>query len=90
MSGISATRKHLKSAWFDKDGCDLGLQRIQGYKKKFSRSENRFLDQPDKSNGCSEGADALRQWAQAKENGMLASVTTATKYEEAPAPDWRY
>lgn len=30
-----------------------------------------FIDQPDKSNGCSEGADALRQWAQAKDAGLL-------------------
>lgn len=89
MTGIQTTRKHLKSAYFDQDGCRTGLERIQGYRKKFNRSENRFLDQPDKSNGCSEGADALRQWAQAKENGLLALATTSHVYEAAPAPDWR-
>ena len=89
MTGISMVRKHIKGAYFDQAACDEGLQRLQGYKKKFSRSENRFLDQPDKSNGCTEGADALRQWAQAKEAGMLDALTTSTAYEEAPEPDWR-
>ena len=89
MSGISMTRKHLKGAWFDQEGCKQGMERIQGYRKKFSRSENRYLDQPDKSNGCTEGADALRQWAQAKEIGLLAAMTDTNSYQEAPASDWR-
>ena len=58
-------------------------------KKKFSQSENRYLDQPDKSNGCSEGADALRQWAQAKDCGLLDSMTQTSAYKEARAGDWR-
>ena len=89
ITGIQQVRKHLKSAYFDEIGCKQGLERIAGYRKKFSRSEGRYIDQPDKANGCSEGADALRQWAQANENGLLASVTQASHYEEAPAPDWR-
>ncbi len=89
MTGIYAVRKHIKGAFFDLDGTKQGVERIQGYRKKFSQSESRYLDQPDKSNGCSEGADALRQWAQAKETGLLASLTENTAYVEAPAPDWR-
>lgn len=88
MTGIYATRKHLKAAWFDIDGAREGIERITGYKKKYSHSESRFIDQPDKSNGCTEGADALRQWAQAKENGLLDSALSASGsgYREAPAP----
>lgn len=71
QTGILITRKHLKTAYFDDEKCKEGINRIEGYQKKFSRAENRFIDQPNKSNGCSEGADALRQWAQAKENGLL-------------------
>ena len=89
MTGIYSTRKHLKSAFFDTKGCERGLQRIQGYCKKFSRSENRYIDQPDKSNGCSEGADALRQWAQAEELGLISMLASDQGYVEAPAPDWR-
>lgn len=86
MTGIYATRKHLKSAFFDLDRTKQGIGRIAGYKKKFSQSENRYIDQPDKANGCSEGADALRQWAQAKENGLLANLTETSSYIEAPEP----
>lgn len=87
INGINQTRKHMKTAWFDKDGCKEGIARLDSYRKKFSRSENRFTDAPDKSNGASEGADALRQWAQAKELGMLDTATQS--YVEAEAPDWR-
>lgn len=89
-NGIHQTRKHLKTAWFDEEGCKLGIERIEGYKKRFSSKDNRYIDQPNKANGCSEGADALRQWAQAKELGMLASATNQyDSYQEAAAPDWR-
>lgn len=87
ITGVQATRKHLKSAYFDQVRCKKGIQRIEGYRKKFNRSENRFTDEPDKSNGCSEGADALRQWAQAKELGVIGE--TVHKYSAPPPPDWR-
>lgn len=87
MTGIYATRKHMKGCYIDQNGCELGIKRLEGYKKKFSRSEARFIDQPDKSNGCTEGADSFRQWAQAKELGMLNSRND--DYTEAEAPDWR-
>lgn len=90
MTGIYATRKHLKGAYFDAGACEQGLARIQGYRKKFSQSEKRYLNLPDKSNGCSEGADSLRQWAQAKEAGLLESVANTNSYQEGPPPDWRY
>lgn len=90
VTGVQQTRKHMKGAWFDKTRCKEGVARLDGYKKKFSRQDDRFTDQPDKSNGCSEGADAFRQWAQAKELGMLATATGAGHhYEEPDAPDWR-
>lgn len=86
MTGIYATRKHLKGAYFDIDRCDEGIKRLDGYKKKFSQSEKRYLDQPDKSNGCTEGADALRQWAQARELKLIESLTKRRAYVEAPPP----
>lgn len=88
-AGIQQTRKHLKGAYFDRSRCDLGIKRIEGYKKRWSKQDNRYTDQPDKSNGCTEGADALRQWAQAKENGLLGSIASTHDYQEAAAPDWR-
>lgn len=88
ITGIQLTRKHLKGAYFDADRCPEGIKRIDGYCKKFNRAESRYIDEPNKTNGCSEGADALRQWAQAKELGLTGSGSTA-HYQEAPAPDWR-
>jgi len=87
INGINQTRKNLKTAYFDEEGCKLGIQRIEGYKKRFSRTDNRYIDSPNKANGCSEGADALRQWAQAKEIGLVGGIET--KYVAAEAPDWR-
>ena len=89
VTGIQQTRKHLKGAYFDEIACKKGIQRIEGYRKKFNRADNRFSDQPDKSNGCSEGADALRQWAQAKELGMVGAESRNHEYREPPPPDWQ-
>lgn len=87
VTGIQQTRKHMKGVYIDESRCALGIQRLEGYRKKYSRAETRFLDQPDKSNGCTEGADAFRQYAQAKELDLIS--TKATTYVEPPAPDWR-
>lgn len=84
QTGIQMTRKLLKNVWFDKTRCELGIKRIEGYKKKFSKADKRYIYQPNKANGCSEGADALRQLAQAKEADLLGeliytqSATTST------------
>jgi hypothetical protein len=79
MTGIYSTRKNLKSAWFDKDRCDMGIGRIDGYRKRWNNAKGCFVDtDPEKHNGCSEAADALRQWAQAKDLGMLARLIEPT------------
>lgn len=83
ITGIQQTRKHMKGVFIDADRCKKGIERIEGYKKKFSRADNRFTDDPDKANGCSEGADALRQYAQAKETGLLTYSGQASN-EERP------
>ena len=89
ITGVQMVRKHLKSSYFDAAGTKMGIERIDGYTKKFSRVDNRFTDEPDKTNGCSEGADALRQWAQAKENGMITLASAFDDYRPPSAPDWR-
>ena len=89
VTGIQQTRKHLKGAYFDETGCDKGIKRIEGYRKRFNRTEGRYTSDPDKANGCSEGADVLRQWAQAKELGMVGSASKQQTYDEPPPPDWR-
>lgn len=87
MDGIQQTRACMRNYWFDETRCKLGIERIDGYKKKFSQKDNRYLDMPDKSNGCTEAADALRQHAQAK---MMGYFTDHSNYKyENETPDWR-
>jgi hypothetical protein len=74
-TGIQITRKHFPSAWFDDEGCkcgkESGIKRLDNYRKRYNKTDNRWIDEPNKANGCSEAADAFRQWAQAKESGMV-------------------
>lgn len=88
-TGIQMTRKHLKGAYFDEVLTKDGVNRIDNYKKRYSTKDNRYIDEPNKANGCSEGADALRQWAQAKEAGMIVLAGTNYDYTPPPPPDWR-
>lgn len=93
MTGVNTLRKHMRGAWFDKEACAFGLERLRGYRKKYSQALTKFLDEPDKSNGCTEGSDALRQWAQAKESGLYQPTDDAygtnNEFSMPPAPDWR-
>jgi hypothetical protein len=36
-----------------------------------------------------EGADAFRQWAQAKENGQITLGNAKPSFKMPPPPDWR-
>ena len=93
MTGVNTLRKHMRGAWFDKEACAFGMDRLRGYRKKYSQALTKFLDEPDKSNGCTEAADSLRQWAQAKESGLYApnddAYGTQDDFEMPPDPDWR-
>jgi len=75
-TGILQTRKHFPSAYFDKEECKFGLKRLENYRKRFNQADQRWIDEPNKANGCSEGADAFRQWAQSKENGNVTMLAT--------------
>jgi hypothetical protein len=91
ITGIYSTRKHMKSCYIDEVACAKGISRLENYRKRFNQAEQRYTDMPDKSNGCSEGADAFRQWAQAKELGMVSytAAKSGSRYKPAPPPDWR-
>lgn len=62
--GINATRAMLPSCKFDQTNCEAGLDHIERYHKKLSRTTGQWLDTPEKNDGHSEAADALRQCAQ--------------------------
>jgi hypothetical protein len=88
-AGIFITKKHFPSAFFHEKECAEGIKRLDNYKRKFNTKFGRYVNEPEKLDGNSEGADALRGWAQAKELGMLTmSGTTSTMGNRAPT-DWR-
>ena len=86
ITGIQSVRSYMKNAWFDEKKCAFGIQRLDGYRKRFNKTDNRYMDMPDKSNGCSEAADALRQWAQARDAGLLGDYTR-TQYRDSYGDD---
>lgn len=101
-NGILLVRKHLKSCFFDKTGCDTeregdgegqrpGLVRLANYKKTWNPRDGRWReDLPNKQDGNSEGADAFRQFAQAKEEGLITIKGKAATRRGTRAPvDWR-
>lgn len=69
--GIQQTRDIFPMLWFDKDKTSKGVDHLTAYRRRWSESTHRWLDKPDKSEGHSEAADALRQLAQAYTNGQL-------------------
>lgn len=92
MNGIQQTRAAMKTYYFDAVNCKLGIERLEGYQKKWSASAMEYINQPNKYNGCSEAADAIRQHAQAKEGEMLDNRINRRRkggYDPAPANDWR-
>lgn len=83
-AGIQLTREHFNTSYFDEVGCKEGLQRLAGYKKKWNVSAGRWSDEPAHDSN-SEGADAYRQFAQAKAGGLITMVGSA-QYEDYGEP----
>ena len=69
-AGIQLTRQHLATSYFDVNACKLGITRLDNYKKKWNAAAGRWSDEPLHDIN-SEGADAFRQFAQAKEAGLI-------------------
>lgn len=69
--GIQQTRDMFPMLWFDELKCEKLIDHLRAYRRKWSTSEKRWLNKPDKSEGHSEAADALRQMAQAYASGQL-------------------
>jgi hypothetical protein len=62
--GIELTRGKFQEAWFDEEGCRDGLEHLALYRKKWNARLGVWSHEPEKLEGHSEAADALRQWAQ--------------------------
>jgi hypothetical protein len=69
--GIQQTRDIFHMIYIDPVHCKEGIVHLDGYKKKFNTIQQRFIDVPEKADGHSEAADALRQMGQAHASGLL-------------------
>jgi hypothetical protein len=84
-TAIQLVRQEMQSAYFDEAGCKEGLARLTAYKKRWNESASRWSDEP-LHDANSEGADAFRQWAQAKAGGLVTLLGSA-QYD--PEPQYR-
>lgn len=77
--GIQITREKMANAWFNVDDsgedCKAGLDHVALYKKKWNARLGVYSDEPEKLDGHSEAADALRQWAQGYDPNHLNAPT---------------
>lgn len=87
-TGIQITKKYFPSAYFDTTECKFGIKRMDNYRKRYNTTDKRWMDEPDKKNGSSEAADALRQWAQAKGLGMI-TMAGATQFKRRDPGNWK-
>lgn len=92
-TAIQTTRQEMRSAYFDEAACKEGLARLAAYKKKWNESAGRWSDEPMHDSN-SEGADAFRQWAQAKSAGLITMLGSAQYEPEEPwspqLPEFNY
>jgi hypothetical protein len=70
-AGIQMVRNNLPGCWFDQSGCKEGIVRLDNYRKRWNARDGRWSSEPA-HDASSEGADAFRQFAQAREAGLLA------------------
>ena len=71
--GIQQLRDMFPLFWFDDtdEGVQAGLEHLRSYRRRWSENDKRWLNKPDKAEGHSESADALRQLGQAYASGLL-------------------
>ena len=62
--GIQKTRSAFTTYTFDEEGTKPGLVHVGSYRRKWNRAQGGWSSEPNKDDGHSEAADALRQHAQ--------------------------
>jgi hypothetical protein len=70
---IQLMREDFAAYWFDQTECKVGIEHLDGFAKVFNKSMQVFTGSIAK-NGHQHAADALRQKAQAKDQGLLSRV----------------
>lgn len=68
--GIQQTRDAMGEVYIDEESCKEGINRLDNYKKKWNSRQGRWSVEPN-HDANSEGADAFRQFGQAKALGLI-------------------
>lgn len=71
-TGIDLTRSKLPTAWIDRDKCAKGIKALDSYQFEWDENRAMFTKVP-LHNWASNGADAMRQWAQGFMEGSAGS-----------------
>ncbi len=77
--GIQQTRDAFPLLYIDEEACKEGIVHLDLYRKKWNTIQAVWTDVPNKLDGHSEAADALRQFGQALASGQLNTRGPTTK-----------
>jgi hypothetical protein len=69
--GIQQTRDVFPMLYFDETECKDGIDHLDNYKRRWNERQVCWANEPDKTGGHSEAADAIRQFAQAYAGDMI-------------------
>lgn len=97
IQGVNQMRSAFSLIWIDKEGCKEGIAHLEGYRKTWNEKGGYWQDNvPNKSNGHSEAADALRQFGQSVEKveknvarGSGGRRPKDWKYPATPGGSWQ-
>ncbi|HEV8034377.1 hypothetical protein [Yoonia sp.] len=86
--GIDLMRGKFQEAWFDEEGCREGLEHLSLYRKKWNARLGVWSHEPEKLEGHSEAADALRQWAQGYDPSIISGPTRPRRRNRPAGGMW--
>jgi hypothetical protein len=85
--GIQQTREAMQEVYIDIESCELGIKRLDNYKKKWNERQGRWGNEPNHDIN-SEGADSFRGFAQAKALGLIKAAGQ-NKPKSRKSNNWR-
>lgn len=87
IHGIQKTRDVFSQCWFDEEKCAAGIKHLDNYRKTWNRATGTWrISVANKTEGHSEAADALRQFAQGYE---APRIRDRDSNRSTPRRNWR-
>lgn len=88
-NGINIMRAQFPLIWMDATNCSQGIKRLDNYRKRWNQQQARYSDEPENDHTKTAGPDALRQWAQALDGGLIRSTKGSDYKRKATPRGWR-